>query len=83
MAVSRHLGEAAERLEEARARIELARAGDGGLTRQWLEAVTDYLFALSDIQRFANESVHEKLHELGAHVGISFERPPTPLPPGL
>lgn len=83
MTVGRHLDEAAERLEDARRRIELLRAAaatDG--ERQWLDALTDFVYALSDVQVFANQSIHEKLHELGGQRGSSFERPLQPLPPG-
>ena len=78
MAVPKHLGEAAARLKEASAPIGEARSQATTLegTRQWLAALTDFAMALSDIQAFNNESVHEKLHAVAGHVG--FEE----LPPG-
>ena len=36
----------------------------------WLEALTDYCLALSEVQSYHNESVHEKLHELAGRAGI-------------
>lgn len=73
MPVPRHLEEAAKRLEEASARIREARASTEaqGPYREWLEALTDYTDALSEVQRFANESVHEKLRRLAAQLEIS------------
>lgn len=70
MAVPRHLEEAAQRLEDAAVRIEEARASPHNMDtlRSWLEALTDYAEALSDLHRFTNESVHEKLHELSARL---------------
>lgn len=66
MAVPAHLEDAAARLSEASWRIE--RAKEKPLTsasqREWLVALTDFSVALSDIQRFNNESIHEKLHDL-------------------
>jgi hypothetical protein len=66
MAVPAHLEAAAARLSEASWRID--RAKDKPFTsesqREWLAALTDFSLALSDIQRFNNESIHEKLHDL-------------------
>jgi len=66
MAVPAHLEAAAARLSEASWRID--RAKDKPFTsesqREWLTALTDFSLALSDIQRFNNESIHEKLHDL-------------------
>lgn len=72
MTVSKHLEEAAERLKEAAFRIEAARQGPVTCENQkvWLDALTDYCLALTDIQSYNNESAHEKLHELAARIGL-------------
>ena len=72
MSLPEHLAEAASRLELAAARIEQARAAPPSLetVREWLDALTAYTEALSDLHRFTNESVHEKLHEVAARVGL-------------
>lgn len=72
MTVSKHLEEAVGRLKEASFRIEQAREKPSTLEsqREWLSALTDYSSALSEIQEYNNESVHEKLHELAARVGL-------------
>jgi len=84
MSVPRHLEEASTRLEGAAARIEQARAAPTSLEtlREWLDAVTAYAEALSDIHRFTNESVHEKLHELASRLKIeAVLGGPTAAPP--
>jgi len=72
MSLPEHLAEAASRLENAAARIEQARAAAPTLEtmREWLEALTAYSEALSDLHRFTNESLHEKLHEIAARVRL-------------
>lgn len=72
MTVSRHLEEAGQRLKEARQRIDQVREGPVTCENQkiWLEALTVYCQALSDIQAYNNESIHEKLHELAARIGL-------------
>ena len=72
MTVSRHLTEAAQRLQEAETRIAEVREVPPTLEnhRAWLEALTVYCKALADIQTFNNESVHEKLHELAGATGL-------------
>ena len=71
MAVPKHLEEAAVRLKQAAVHIDAAREKPPTLKalQQWLSAVTDFSLALSDIQSFNNESVHEKLHELADRIG--------------
>jgi hypothetical protein len=66
MAVPAHLEEAAARLSEASWRIDQAKAKTftSEAQREWLAALTDFSLALSDLQRFNNESIHEKLHDL-------------------
>ncbi|HEX5750495.1 MAG TPA: hypothetical protein VFZ09_29980 [Archangium sp.] len=66
MALPKHLDDAADRLHEAFARIEDARAKPTSpeSLREWLNALTDYAQALMDLHEFSNESVHEKLHVL-------------------
>jgi hypothetical protein len=65
MTVPKHLDNAAARMKEAR---------QGPLTcenqKAWLEALTDYCMALSEVQAYGSESVHEKLHELAGRTGL-------------
>lgn len=72
MTVSKHLDNAAARMKEASFRIEAARQGPLTCENQnvWLEALTDYCVALSEVQAYCNESVHEKLHELAGRTGL-------------
>jgi hypothetical protein len=72
MTVSRHVEEAAGKLQEAARQIELAREGPATCENQrvWLEALTSYCQALADIQTYNNESIHEKLHELAGVAGL-------------
>lgn len=72
MTVPKHLDDAAEKMKEAAFRIEEARQGPVTCESQkvWLEALTDYCLALSEVQAYCNESVHEKLHELAARTGL-------------
>lgn len=82
MAVPKHLEEAVSRLEKAAARVELVREKPASLEnhRQWLEALTEFVFALSEIHEYTNESIHEKLHELTARVGLRAPSgPPAPV----
>ena len=69
---SKHLVEAAAKLKEASFRIDEARQGPVTCENQkvWLEALTDYCLALSEVQSYNNESVHEKLHGLAGRAGI-------------
>jgi hypothetical protein len=73
MTLAKHLEDATARLREASVRIDEARAlpANADSVRRWLEALTDFCAALADIQTYANESVHEKLHELAARAGVS------------
>ena len=70
MPIPKHLDDAAERLARAEARI--LQMGEPPVTvdglRDWVRALTEYVFALSEVQRYSNESVHEKLHELAGQV---------------
>ncbi len=72
MPVPKLLDEAATRLEVAQARIEAARAAPRTTENlgDWLDALTEYAEALSDVHRFTNESVHEKLHELSRELKV-------------
>ncbi len=72
MALPRHVDDAADRLHEAFARIEAARAGPSTPEnlREWLSALTDYAQALMDLHEFTNESVHEKLHVLAGMLNM-------------
>lgn len=77
MPVPRHLDVAVALLKAASARIDDARAKPASIdsVHEWLAALTDFCLALSDIQSFNNESVHEKLHELAGRAGLR-EFPP-------
>jgi hypothetical protein len=70
MPIPEHLEEAVARLSEASWRIDQAKAKPFSTEtgREWLSALTDFSVALSDIQRYNNESVHEKLHALTGRV---------------
>lgn len=72
MSLPKHLEEAAREMEEASFRIDEVRAKPLTLEglRDWLAALTDYSVAMSDLQRFNNESIHEKLHALAGRVGL-------------
>jgi hypothetical protein len=72
MSVPKHLAEAAAKLKEAAFRIDEARQGPVTCENQkvWLEALTDYCLALSEVQSYNSESVYEKLHELAGRAGI-------------
>jgi hypothetical protein len=72
MTVPRHLDEAVAKIKEATFRIEQARQGPLTCENQkiWLEALTEYCLALSEVQAYGNESVHEKLHELAGRIGL-------------
>ncbi|MEW6324217.1 MAG: hypothetical protein AB1515_02400 [Nitrospirota bacterium] len=81
MTLPKHLEDAAEQLKEAAWRIDQAREkpASADSLREWLEALTDFSFALSEIQQVNNESIHEKLHELAGRRG--FKGAPAPSPP--
>lgn len=72
MTVPKHLDDAAAKMKEATFRLEEARQGPATCENQkvWLEALTDYCQALSEVQAYCNESVHEKLHELAGRAGL-------------
>ena len=72
MTVPRHLEDAVAKLKEAEFRIDEARRGPVTCDNQkvWLEALTDYCLALSEVQAYNNESLHEKLHELAGRAGV-------------
>jgi galactose-1-phosphate uridylyltransferase len=72
MGLPKHLEEAVARLKEASVRIKQARAKPMALEshREWLDALTDFSMALSDIHEFTNESIHEKLHEIAGRLGM-------------
>ncbi len=72
MTLPRHLEEAVSRLKEASWRIDQAKEKPLSLEslQEWLHALSDYTFALTDMHQAGNESIHEKLHELAGKVGI-------------
>lgn len=77
MTLAKHLDATVSRMKEASARIEQARAEPASLESlsYWLSALTDYCLALSDLQSFNNESVHEKLHELAERMRVATVAP--------
>ena len=72
MTLPKHLTQAVAKLESAFARIEQARAkpATADSLQEWLEALTDYSVAVSEIHQLNNESIHEKLHELADRIGL-------------
>lgn len=72
MPVPKHLEEAVAKLKAASFRIDEAREQPSTVEsqREWLQALTDFSLALSEIQEYNNESIHEKLHELAARLGL-------------
>ena len=72
MTIPKHLEDAVAKLKEAEFRIDEARRGPVTCDNQkvWLEALTDYCLALSEVQAYNNESLHEKLHELAGRAGV-------------
>ena len=72
MTLGKQLEQAAGRLKDAARRIQQAREKPASveLQQEWLAALTDYATALSDIQEFNSESVHEKLHALAGRTGL-------------
>jgi hypothetical protein len=75
MTVPKHLEEAVSRLTEASPRIERIRARPSSSSKvaEWLEALSDFALAQSDIQTFNNESIHEKLHQLADALHLTFK----------
>ena len=71
MTIAKHLEAAVTQLEDAQAQIDEVRnqAPTPENLKTWLEALTKASHALSDIQSFNNESVHEKLHALSDLAG--------------
>jgi len=71
MTIAKHLETAVTQLEDAQAQIDEVRnqAPTPENLKVWLEALTQAIHAVSDIQSFNNESVHEKLHVLSDLVG--------------
>ncbi len=74
MALPKQLEEAAARLEEATWRIDQARNKPSSLEslQEWLNALTDFSLAQSEIHQLNNESIQEKLHELAGQVHLKF-----------
>jgi hypothetical protein len=66
MTLKKHLDDAAERIEQAAARIRAVRAEPASQEAmvEWLAALTDYVTALAESHSYANESIHEKLQDL-------------------
>lgn len=71
MPLGKHLDDAASRLEDARRRIAIARelTPTNENLRVWLMAVTDYVEATHDVQRFSDEALNERVQELAAKLG--------------
>ena len=74
MALPKQLEAAAARLEEATWRIDQARNKPLSLEslQEWLNALTDFSLAQSEIHQLNNESIHEKLHALAGEVHLKF-----------
>jgi hypothetical protein len=77
MTLAKHLDDAVHRMKDAAARVEQARKeppSDESI-RYWLTALSDLCVAMSDIQSFNNESVHEKLRELAERMHVRAVTP--------
>lgn len=72
MGLPKHLDDAVARLEQASKQIDEARAKPVTLEtiREWLEGLTNFAKATTEIQELNNESIHEKLHELAGRAGF-------------
>jgi hypothetical protein len=72
MTLPKHLDDAVAKLEQASHQIDQARANPLTLEniREWLEGLTNYVKATTEIQQLNNESVHEKLHDLAGRIGL-------------
>lgn len=66
MSLGKHLDEAASRLEDAHQRIKRARElqPTNENLRAWLVALTDFVEASHDVQRFSDEGLTERLQAL-------------------
>ena len=76
MSLHHKIEEAAERFEVAGAQVADLRArGETAEedTLEWLEALSEMILALGDIQALNNESVHEKLHAMASRLGVGSE----------
>jgi hypothetical protein len=72
MTLPKHLDDAVAKLEQASWQIEQVRAQPVTLEnlREWLEGLTNYAKATTEIQQLNNESLHEKIHELASRIGL-------------
>lgn len=68
MALLKHLEEAAERLKRASARMNAARTKSPSPENlhDWLDALTEYTVALSDLHDLNMEAIQERLDKLEA-----------------
>jgi hypothetical protein len=75
MSLAKHLEQAAERYEIAASRIAEARTRQRTLENlaEWLDALTELSLASADLQRFNNESIHEKLHAIAGRLKVEDE----------
>lgn len=73
MAVPRHVDDAVERMRIAQERIAIAREKPSSVKSQaeWLEALTDFVTTLAEIQEYANESLVESLSDIGQRAGVT------------
>jgi hypothetical protein len=72
MSLAKQLDQAAERFEVASSRIAEVRSKPPTQENvlEWLATLTELALASADIQRFANESIHEKLHALAGRLKV-------------
>lgn len=68
MSLQEHIDSALDKLERANRRLEQARQGEA--LRPWLEALTDYVLALSDVAALDRESLDETLNRITARLGM-------------
>jgi len=66
MTLRRHSDDAAERIGRAAAKIDELREREVSqeMIVEWISALSDYVTALSEMQSYNNESIHEKLQDL-------------------
>jgi hypothetical protein len=78
MSLKKLIASAAQRMEVATAKITETRnlpPTQANLV-EWMEALTDYTLALTDLVTYNNESAHEKIQEISARTKLG------PLGPG-
>jgi hypothetical protein len=68
MSLQEHIDSALDRLGRAGRKLEAARRGDD--LRPLLDALTDYVLALSDVQALDREALDETLNRITGRLGM-------------